>query len=303
MPNARWWTFEDGRTDVGSMSVSSTDLGRLLLTEFALIYSNDWLVQPLAVGDDGLLDVKGVVVTDSFGRAFWLSPAGRGGDDDWQRWSMYTLSRRAADGAADRRVFLPPTAQHVQEGPVLEEVALVRDEIANLVWGIEARVPLANGRSVPGAEAAADTRAWFERLVAASPSSAPPEAVAPVRYRVMSQVPEHWIPFVAVHTPDSDRDVRLQRAALPRMIDGGPQPPRLVRPRTSVLQGEDGQPLYLDEEEVPRSGTRVTLRYQRARWYDGRVVVWLANGVEVGRGEASSSLRFDQLSAPDAPTM
>jgi hypothetical protein len=301
MPNARWWSFEDGRIDVGAMSVSTTDLGRLLLTEFALVYSNDWLVQPLPVSNDGLVEVKGVVVTDSFGRTFWLDAAGRGADDDWQRWSMFSLSKRNAAGAADNRVLLPPTAQHVQEGPMLEEVALVRDELANLVWGIETRVPLATGRSAPGGEVAEDTRAYFERLALTTPQSPPAEPVAPIRYRVMSDVPENWIPFVAAHTPGSNRDVRLQRAVLPRLVDGGPLPPELVRPRTSTLRGVEGDPFFLNEEEVPRSGARVTVRYQRTRWYDGAVVVWLGVGVETGRGEASSALRFDQPDAIGAP--
>jgi hypothetical protein len=184
---------------------------------------------------------------------------------------------------------------------MLEEVALVRDELANLVWGIETRVPLATGRSAPGGEVAEDTRAYFERLALATPQSPPAEPVAPIRYRVMSDVPENWIPFVAAHTPGSNRDVRLQRAVLPRLVDGGPLPPELVRPRTSTLRGVEGDPFFLNEEEVPRSGARVTVRYQRTRWYDGAVVVWLGVGVETGRGEASSALRFDQPDAIGAP--
>jgi hypothetical protein len=39
----------------------------------------------------------------------------------------------------------------------------------------------------------------------------------------------------------------------------------------------------------------VTLSYQRARWLNGRVFVWLGVTKTTGRGEASSGLAFDQL--------
>jgi hypothetical protein len=47
---------------------------------------------------------------------------------------------------------------------------------------------------------------------------------------------------------------------------------------------------------VPREGLRVTTRYQRARWRDGRVVVWLGARKTVGRGEGLSGLAFDRTS-------
>jgi hypothetical protein len=295
MPHPRWWTFEDGRTDLGGIRANTTDLGRLLLTEFSLVYANDWFAIPLTVPDASLLTVRGLAVTTVFGERFLVEPAGSGAGETWQRWGMFRLTR--ADGATDVRLLVPPTLAQVQEGPVLEDVALVRDEMANLVWAIESRVPLPDGGSAPGREAADETRAFFERLARAAPGASDPEPAAPVRYRLASPVPENWIPFVAVHAPDSDRDVQLQRATLPRLIDGGPQPPDLVHPRTSLLRyGLDaGRPFFVHEEEAPRSGSRVTLRYQRARWYDGRVVVWLAARRETGRGEGSSGLRFDSL--------
>lgn len=294
MPNARWWALEDGQTDLGAMRIDTTDIGRLLVTEFAVGYSNDWFVMPVTIGD-GRIDVRAVVVTDTFGDRFWIDPAGQGTDDDWQRWGMFGASLHHADGTADTGLLLVPTTDHVQEGPLLEDVAFVRDEMANMVWAIELRVPMPDGSTASGAQAAAETRRHFERLAGLAPTPEP-EPVAPIRYRVMSSMPEHWIPFVAVHTPGSDRDVQLQRAAMPRLVEGGPVIPDRVRPRTSMLRiGLDsGQPYFVREEEVPRSGIRVTSRFHRTRWLDGRVAVWLGTAVQTGRGEASSNLRFDQ---------
>jgi hypothetical protein len=119
---------------------------------------------------------------------------------------------------------------------------------------------------------------------------------------VITTVPEEWIPFPPVHVAGSSREIQLQRAALPRIIDGGPNPPAKVQPRTELLRvGLDaGQPYVVHEEEVPRPGARVLQAYERTRWTDGRVHVWLRVRRETGRGEGSSGLAFDQI--PPAPT-
>ncbi|MFD4240318.1 hypothetical protein ACFWP3_01655 [Streptomyces sp. NPDC058525] len=109
----------------------------------------------------------------------------------------------------------------------------------------------------------------------------------------MSSVPENWIPFIPVHAPGQNRDIRLQRAAMPSAVGDD----RLVRPRTSLLrEGYDaGRRYFVHEEEVPQAGTKVTLAYNRTRWHDGRVALWLSARTHAGRGEASSGLSFDYL--------
>jgi hypothetical protein len=51
---------------------------------------------------------------------------------------------------------------------------------------------------------------------------------------------------------------------------------------------------YLNEEEAPQTGTRLTVVYNRTRWRDGRVAVWLSTQRGIGRGDGSlrSCLRF-----------
>ena len=130
-------------------------------------------------------------------------------------------------------------------------------------------------------------------------ASADPDPAAPIRYRVMTGVPEHWIPFIPAQEPD-ERQVRLQRASLPRVIEGAdPADVTAVQPLTMLLRPgldtDDYVPYFLHEEEVPREGIRVTSRFRRARWRDGRVVVWLGTRKAVGRGEGSSGLAFDRI--------
>jgi hypothetical protein len=113
----------------------------------------------------------------------------------------------------------------------------------------------------------------------------------------MTTVRENWIPMIPVHVPSDNRRVQLQRAAMPRVIDGDDRPPVPVRSRTSLLrQGLDAQqPYIVHEEEVPRAGVRLMKRFRRTRWRDGRVWVWLGVRKQTGRGEGSSGLAFDQI--------
>ncbi|MFL6139404.1 MAG: hypothetical protein ACJ74O_16595 [Frankiaceae bacterium] len=301
MPDPRWWAFEDGRTNLGDVRPDTTDLAKLLLIEFALVYGNDWFTIPCSLPLGTIAKVEGLSVTNVFGERTWIEPAGRGVDDDWTRWSMFSLDVAGVDRQpADTSLFLPSTVTASLESEPLEDVLLLRDEIANMVWGVERAVPLAVGIGRRGSEAAAETLAYRTRLVAgAATSTGPATPAAPITYSVMSSVPENWIPFVAVHVPGDVRETQLQRAAMPRLIEGDPSPPALVRPRTSLLRvGLDAlspAPYVVHEEEVPRAGTQVTLTYQRTRWRDGRVVLWLAAQRQTGRGEGSSGLAFDQI--------
>lgn len=305
MPHSRWWTFEDARTSFGDVHSGTKDLAKLMLIEFGLVYANDWFLFPLPLPAGTSSRIDGLAVTNVFGERFWIDAAGRGSDQDWERWSMFTLDIMGTGQlAADTRFVLLPTVPKIQEGAPLEDVLLVRDEMANMVWGIESRVPLAHGRSRPGYEVAVETRAFHQRLVADASVVLPP-AAAPVRYRVMSNdVPENRIPFIPVHVPDDNREIQLQRAALPRLIPGDPNPPVKIRPRTASLGPgrAEGAAYFVHEEEVPRAGVRVAQSFQRTRWHRGRVVTWLGAQKHTGRGEGSNNLRFDYLApANEAP--
>lgn len=297
MPNTRWWTFEDRKTNFGDIDAATTDLAKLLFVEFGLVYANDWFVIPCTLPAGAIATVRGLAVTNVFGERFWIEAAGSGADDNWQRWSMFTVNVKGRAGeAADPSLLLLPTVPKIQESAPIEEVLLIRDEMANMVWGIENKVPLPSGGAKPGAEAATETLAFFKRGVIPPP---PVEYKANIRYRVVNTVPENWIPFLPVHLPDDVREIQLQRASMPRIIEGDPNPPPKVRPRTVLMrEGLDRlpqSPYFLHEEEVPRAGVRVTQAFQRTRWRNGRVFLWLGVRKQTGRGGGSSGLAFDQI--------
>ena len=305
MPNTRWWRFEDSRTNFGDIEPDTTDLAKLLLIEFGLVYANDWFLVPFTVPAGSIANVRGIAVTNVFNERTWVSAAGSGDDDDWQRWAMFLVSIKGkGHQPADLSLVLPPAAQKVLEGRPLEEVMLARDEMANMVWGVEHTIPLPSGEPKNGREAAYETRDFYERdlerVLGAPPQPLPPAAGAKIRYKVMSSVPENWIPMIPVHVEDDNREVQLQRAAMLRIMEGDPDPtPEAVRPRTSLLrEGLEQAPQVgykLHEEEVSRAGVRVTQAFQRTRWSDGRAWVWLGVRKQTGRGEGSSGLAFDRL--------
>src|SRR5262249_30837666 len=123
MPNPRWWTIEDSRTNFGEIRPDTTDLAKLLFIEFGLVYSNDWFLVPFTLAGSSIATVQGLAVTNVFGEHFLIGPAGAGPDDNWQRWSMFTVNldgRPQAD--SDPSLLFLPTVPKVQESAPLEEV-------------------------------------------------------------------------------------------------------------------------------------------------------------------------------------
>lgn len=302
MPNVRWWEFEDRKTDFGSIRAGTTDVPLLMLAEFGLIYGNDWMVVPYNLEVGSLADIKGIIVTDVFGVRTLIRAAGLGQRMDWQRWSVYNLASLAGREPPDHRLLLPPSVAKIQESAPVEKVILARDEMTNMVWGVEERIPGILGNGTDGFEAATTLSSYF--LHRAPPSSVPAQPnAAKIRYVLGTTVPENWIPFIARHNPGSNRQIRLQRAAMPRLTDAIPD--SRVEPRGRILRvgldEAEQQAYFIHEEEVPRAGAIITRTFQRTRWFDGKIYTWLGRRKETGRGEGSSGLVFDQIVAVKSP--
>jgi hypothetical protein len=318
MPNARWWEFEDGAVDLGNISADTTDLAKVVLSEFALIFGNDWFVLPYPIVVGSICDVKGLVVTDVFGQKTLVESAIQGDSDDWESWGLFNLSPRQSEALMpankpDTRLFLPPAISKVQESEPVEEVLFIRDEMANLIWGIETKVPDLLSRSQDGHAAAIELSNFWLDIQGIDPDvESEIHETALYKYILANTVPENWIPFVAVHIKDGqNRAVRLQRASMPRLYF---QDFKAVRPRTDIMRygmlndpsrelqpfvnpsrEEQDTPYYINEEEVPRAGAKLTATFQRTRWYDGRIYCWYGRRKTVGRGGGASGLVFDVL--------
>lgn len=305
MPNVRWWEFEDNRVGFGVTTASKTDLVKMLLAEFGLVFGNDWFLIPLQVETGRLFDAKGIVVSDNFGFNTLVEPVakrhrelGLAGN-----WSMWTLSRRDAPGQVDARFFLAPALEPSLESKPVDQTVFLRDETANLVWGVESIIldPLGGGRD---ARLAATQLA--QAILAAFPPPAAPDELAdvPLRYQLMGSVPENWIPFVAVQLQGETTASNLLQGAMPRIpviepaLDGAGNPilqNNVVLPRGTILARDPvANPNLIREEEILRDGIAVRRTFRRARWNRGQTFAWSALRKQPGRGEGSSGLVFDQ---------
>ena len=156
--------MEDGRTNFGAIQPDTTDLAKLLFIEFGLVYSNDWFLVPLTVAAGSLLAVRDMLVTNVFGEHLLIDAVDAASQDERLRFSLFTLASRGA-AAPTSALLVAPAAPKVQESAPFETAALIRDEMANVVWGIERTIMAPQGRGMPGAEAARETRAYHARFV------------------------------------------------------------------------------------------------------------------------------------------
>lgn len=295
MPNTRHWTFEESVINFGDIDPDTTDIAKLLLIEFGLVFANDWFMLPIDLAVGSLTEIKGLAVTNVFGERLWIEPAVDSAGPT-QSWQMFRLTDK---GAFDPRLFLPATTPTGLESEAVERVVCIRDEISNMVWGIETVVQLSDGASRHGRQVALELHRKYQDAVVAVPPP-PVQNDAKVQYSLMTSVAEHWIPFIPVHVDNDNREIQLQRAAMPRLLEGQTGVvPEKIAPRTRLmrvgLESTPGEPYYLAEEEVERSGTVVETKWQRCRWRNGAVVLWQGHHRRTGRGEGSSGLAFDTL--------
>lgn len=278
MPSSRFWEFEDGTVNLAQIEAAPHDLARLLLVKFALEYSNDWFAVPIELAVGSLSQIRALVVTNTFGERI-LIPHTNQVEGPTSPWQMFAISQDSQG-----LFFLPPVLGPSLHSPASEEVLFLRDEMANVAWGVERIVESAAGRPLDRYEAYQEAQQKREQG-GATPAAGGADVEALI-YQLGTPVPEYWIPLLPVQDGTS---LRLKRGVIPEIESG--ELGRLLEPLGRIL--EPGRELLLHEEEVPREGVRVTRAYQYARWIDGSTYLWIGRRKQPGRGEGSSGLRFD----------
>ncbi|MBP8808748.1 MAG: hypothetical protein KBG48_24985 [Kofleriaceae bacterium] len=279
-PNERFWDFEDRRVDFGALRLDRRDLTSMLLVDFMLVHGNDWYLVPFEQ-PVGTLCRSELTVVDVFGMPTTVPPADEADSTiPGKRFSLFRVSGMSAGHLVPNSV-----AGVAHDGRVLEEVRFVRDETANLAWGIERTTEGHLGRGLPGRD-----------RVGATPPPPITTGVAPLRYQLQGHVPAHWIPFQVVALPPATSgQVALEMASL-LAPDGAPGAPLVsALPAGKILRPSSlaGAPYRIREEEVPREGTHVIRLARFARSSDGGSHLWVARKRVTGSGEGHSGLRFD----------
>jgi len=293
MPNDRLFAFEDAAVYLGGVESGRTDLARLAITEFSLAFGVDWFQVPVALPYGSVARIDSVEVLDTFGVSVSVRPSSEATRPGWT--AFHSTPVNDTSRLADMFVLAPILAG-VLHGPPIEEVALFRDEMANLVWGVERIVPgRVSGEPVDRTRQAA--RVTLRQSIPGDLGD------AKIIYRLMTPVPENWIPLVAFRANPSDPASHhvLERRPMLRYRDDGE--PQLIHPQGSILLSTPGADpltdrLTIAEAEVPREGVVVTRSFQLARTQNGGSVLWLGRQVDVGHGPGASGLRFDTALAP-----
>jgi hypothetical protein len=179
--------------------------------------------------------------------------------------------------AAPHRFVMPPVLARGLASDPIEQVLFVRDEPANMAWGIE--------RIAQGESGAPVDRVSVSAAASSNGASHGNGSSTALHYELGTTVPDYYIPFIPVSIDSVQR--RMRRAAFLR-TDGTPG---IVSPLGRLLSLD--VPLF--EEEFPREGVRVERRYRLARWTDGSTHLWVARRKEIGATIGSSGLQFDRV--------
>lgn len=267
MPADRFWEFEDAAVALGRVRSGPTDLVKMVAVDFAIVYSPDWHLVPVEVPVGSVARIDWIVVRDTFGVATLVGSTATQAADDAGR--LFQPANLGGEGDNPMLVVVPSALGNLTSEP-LEDVALQRDEMANLAWSIEKLVLGPSGRPVP--------REWFptDFDLPDETSEEPHELV----WRLATRVANPWTPLVAV----LDEPGVLRRA---RILDT--ETTELRTAQSLLLSGQHD----VKDEEVTRAGLQLRMVQQRARTSDGATVVWRSREKRTWKGEASSGLRFD----------
>ncbi|HEY8611330.1 MAG TPA: hypothetical protein VIL69_08600 [Roseomonas sp.] len=293
MPADRYWEMELGAAPLSGVSAGPAGITTMLALEFLLVSGTDWFQLPLRLPYGIACRVASLSVIDCFG----VTQQVRRADAGPAGWALFDPSLE--DRAAEPLFILPSVTAGTIDGDPIEEVALFRDEAANLAWAVERRLPGLTAVPLDARALAAPEGA----LVWQRPEGEAELAAAAI-YRLQSPVPLRWFPLVPERDPDRLGGVKLRLRRLRRVVavaadEGTPDAQRILHlqaneevQRAAVLRhGEDA--FLIAEQEVPRAGLILTRSFQYTRGPDGARLLWLGRRKRLGRGEGASGLAFD----------
>jgi hypothetical protein len=189
------------------------------------------------------------------------------------------LGQNTAAGAKEVNLFfVPPTVGIALESASVEELHVVRDEMANMAWAIEVT-----------REGATEKASRVADLPAQSPTAEVGSEQGDL-YRLWSAVPRHWHPILPVRHGQTGIRLKLGRTVA---ADGSLRP---IQAEGRILSALRDTLLY--DEEVARGGLHLSRRRRLSRWINGSTWLWSSIRTEVGRGEQSAQLRFDYVDPP-----
>lgn len=296
--SSRWWEFDDAIINLNDIKSENYNITKILTSSHLINFSHDWQIIPLEVPIGTLVEIDSITVLDVFGDEISISqiPAST-------NWNMFTLNEKGDLFGSDieGRLFLPPVVAKRIESKAVEEVLFMRDEMANMVWGIEKVIPDVFFGGADGGETATMVMKYYEE----NDSTLEPDINGQIKsdasqaFKLSDVMPENWIPLVPVKRDASNnREIEFQRATFYRIINGK-NTLETIRPKTNLLLADGDKlpetptPYFIKEEEILRNGIIVRTTYQRARDYNGSVKTWLGREKRNNKSQKSSDFKFD----------
>jgi hypothetical protein len=286
MAGSRWWDFEDAQLDFGSLLAEHTDLAKLLVMEFAILYGGDWFQLPIQLDLGSICNIKWLVVTDTFGQMTQI-PAAADVPAVGRPWSMFRLS---GDDDHKGMLFMAPALARWQDAVPLEEVVFLRDDLAAIGWAVEKTLQSPVDLPVDGQEA-------FLKRLKDQPPPPPPAPPAPAPdaptawYLLGTTVPDNYIPLVPVR----DGSLQLRRGMMARAVGQAGQIQNIAIPARGQILEPSVSPYFIHDRCVPAAGAQVARYIRRTRWLNGKTFVWIARRSQPGKGPGWSGLQFDLI--------
>ena len=351
-PNKRLWEMEDANVSMGNINLDYNSVANAAVLQYTTMYGNDWMLLPMELEVGTLMDVVKITVTDTFGEKIEIN---KPTSDEWDegkkkdtaftnRWDMFGIARADAytsrNFEVDRQLFYPPSLARTVESKPIETIQFLRDEMSNMLWGVEKVIEDGCGGTFSGDSFAAnvistvddiqkgiienkqqkaieqkkqeiETKRKSGKLSEAEANKQIAEAEkmfsetekneSDYKFVLQNRVPLNWIPFIPqkyeVGSKNYEREIRFRRATMPLYLNNGYE---RIRPNTMLLETKKDSnnkviPHYVNEEEILSVGTKVSLNYQRTRWFNGKTFNWLGAKKEVSETMGNSGLQQDEL--------
>ncbi len=308
-PNRRLWQFEDGEVQFGNYKNSDFNLlANAVIMQYTSMYSNDWMITPLEAEAGTILNVEGILITDTFGERVFIDTSAEETDNNKNdvefsdRWSLFGTTMANAyqtnNFSSQKGLLFPPTLIRTEESRPIEEIQFLRDEMANMVWGVETIINDGCGSIITGQNL---SDAVLTIVDEQKNKIFIDENDSEYFYLFQNRVPIHWIPFLPKKIKGEVREILFQRGRMPVFYNGKYNP---VRPSTELLgiktitkSGNKKviKPLFINEEEIIGYGVKIMLTAQRTRWFLGESFNWTGAKKEISQIQANSGLMFDEL--------
>ena len=255
MPSPSFWEVEDAATDAERIEAGPSDTARLLLIEAALAFAPDWFLLTLRLPVGSLSKIDNLQMTDTFGITTTIRAAEEVRPD--ANWCLWKVTQ--GDGRLGYLLLPPPNISFLTSEPV-EEVAMVRDEAANLAWALH-RVPATPAQAVP-------VESGEGALI--------------------------YVPITAL--PDARAPLVLTESADGRFLVEGQLVNRPANAATDLMPAS----FRVRDEEVPDEGIILRRRFELGRTPDGMLWLWASREAAAGARMPTSGLRFDGIDAGEA---